>query len=587
MTKFTILMLASFDIIYNNKIMNFYERESTMKNFIIRLLSTVLPFIFVASSLFACSRKNDEFGKNKLSVSNFRIIRPDNASDKLREGIAAFRTVISDYTGLRPNVVTDYDSDMILKDEDTPPCEIIVGQTTRSASAKALESLEASKDKNEYSLGYDGKDIVIQGETDYAVMYAMREFLINYVIPANESGIFLINENEPFSKTGSISSKISVLGNLYTVETGIESVIQSVSTAGVNRWPTYGRVIELKHNENANGTLLATSQWSGNTFPIYCSKDEGKSWKLLSEVHEMLDTSVISNWQPEIYELPNAVGDMPEGTLLLAGCSHNKPDVTSTKICLWKSSDLGKTWEEISVLDVGFGSKEKNGVYEPFLICDEDGTLVCFYSDETEVHDVGGQRLVFKTSKDGINWSEKKYCVAPTQKYLRPGMVSVAKMGDNGYMIVYELLGDKTEGGPVCFKTSDSLTEWDYASVGTRLTSTGGDASGYTPYCACTPDGGEYGTVIAAGRRAGPTPSYNDQSKLFLSFDLGKTWHVMDNPLEYDYNQSSNANYAYSFGFSVGSDGTLYHINNVFPKNQAQKYKSADLQFVKIKITGF
>ena len=56
----------------------------------------------------------------------------------------------------------------------------------------------------------------------------------------------------------------------------------------------------------------------------------------------------------------------------------------------------------------------------------------------------------------------------------------------------------------------------------------------------------------------------------------------------YDYQEGFDGpNYAYSFGFSLASDGSIYHINNVFPKTEQQIYKSADLQFVKIKITGF
>ena len=346
-----------------------------------------------------------------------------------------------------------------------------------------------------------------------------------------------------------------------------------------NKWPTYGRVIELKHSGKKNGRLICTSQWAGKSFPVYLSLDGGRNWSLISEVKETVEPDLIGNWQPDIYELPCAVGDMPEGTLILGGCSHDDGTKTTTKISLWRSFNAGLTWEQFTEIDRGNGISD--GMYEPFMICDEDGSLVVFYSDETEVSSLGGQRLVFKVSKDGVNWSEKKYCVAPKSKALRPGMVSVAKMGDEGYLIVYEVIG--IQGGPVYYKTSKSLTEWDYASLGTKMKSTGGDITGCTPYCTWTPEGGSHGTVIACGRFG--DINYKEQSKLFLSSDLGKTWVALENPLKWDYHQSSNANYAYSLGFSVSADGSVYHIANCFPSDAEKKYIHSELTLCRFQIS--
>jgi len=540
----------------------------------------------LALSAFSCTTDGTQDTKPYVSASSFRIVRSDKSSEKLTAGIKTFRSKIQEYTGVKLDYVTDYTEANL--DGDTPVKEIIIGDTTRKASVDCLAALKDSSTKNEYMISYGGENIVITGESDDAVMCAMREFLYAYVIPSSNDGNFLINDN--INTISSISSKVSFLENLYMLETEYSSIVQSVSTSGANKWPTYGRVTELKHNGDKNGLLMATSQWSGGTFPIYTSVDGGKNWRLISQISEAFEENLVANWQPELYELPCDVGDMKEGTILLAGCSHDKDPVTVTKIYIWRSTDLGKTWEQFSLVDVGKGNKTKDGIYEPFLICDEDGTLVCFYSDETEVTDVQGQRLVFKTSKDGINWSEKQYCVAPADRSLRPGMVSIAKMGDNGYLMTFELLkGNTSTGGPVYCKFSKSLTEWDYKSVGTQIKTDDNVVTGFTPYCAWTPDGGEYGTVIAAGRCGGKgSTDKSIQSKLFLSFDLGESWITMDNPLKYDYvNGFGDTNYAYSFGFAVGSDGSIYHINNVFPKNEKQKYKSADLLFVAFKITEF
>lgn len=360
---------------------------------------------------------------------------------------------------------------------------------------------------------------------------------------------------------------------------GIESELISVVEGNGSKWPTYGRVIELKHNGKKNGRLIATSQWAGRSFPIYTSVDGGKTWGLMTEVSEQIEKELNGNWQPDIYELPCAVGDMPEGTLILGGCTHDNDMKKVTKISLWRSFNAGLSWEQFTEIDRGNGVDD--GMYEPYILCDEDGSLVVFYSDETEVSELHGQRLVFKVSKNGVDWSEKQYCVAPKSKALRPGMVSVAKMGDEGYLIVYEMIG--MPGGPVYYKTSKSLTKWNYESLGTKLTDKNREFTGCTPYCTWTPAGGPHGTVIACGRFG--DQNCRTQSKIFLSGDLGKTWTAVENPLKWDYLQSSGANYAYSFGFGVASDGSVFHIANCFPADEKQKYIHSALTFCRFKVS--
>ena len=137
-------------------------------------------------------------------------------------------------------------------------------------------------------------------------------------------------------------------------------------------------------------------------------------------------------------------------------------------------------------------------------------------------------------------------------------------------------------GGPVYYKTSDSLTNWDYQTKGKKLTGTGGEFTGCTPYCVWTPAGGPHGTVVACGRFG--SSSTRAQSKIFLSNDLGKTWRAIDNPLVWGYPNAEgyNPNYAYSLGFMVGTDGAVYHIANAFPDKETDRYKYTQLKMCKI-----
>ena len=175
------------------------------------------------------------------------------------------------------------------------------------------------------------------------------------------------------SSDGSMTMSVIAVSNVIGTE------------KGTGFWPTYGRIMKLEHSGEHNGELYATSQWAGRCFPVIRSTDDGSTWEVISEVYEQFSDDLIANWQPHVFELPCRVGEMPEGTLLLAGCSHDRvPEthkVSVTKMCIWRSYDLGKTWEEISVVDEAGGTVVNDGMYEPFLICDKDGSLVCFYSD--------------------------------------------------------------------------------------------------------------------------------------------------------------------------------------------------------------
>ncbi len=554
------------------------------------LILTTLPFFVSCSDGHSASSTGDttdapiitEATEPECDLSEYVIVRNVDAGKDHITATRNLRQLINEYAGVSLKIKTDEVN--AGEAPDNSLTEILIGNTNRDASVSALEKLNSDKNAD-YIIEIKGNKIVLNGKSEEAVYYAVKEFMRLFVISSDNKSV--INAREEVSLTGSLDKGTAVLDNGKCVKTLYTSVIHA-STESV-KWPTYERILQLQHNGENNGVLFATGQWAGRDYPIYRSDDDGKSWRLITTVSEQLKPSneYVASWQPHIYELPNQVGEMPEGTLLLAGCTRDNNVEKETLMCIWRSYDLGKTWEEFTVVDSGNGAKD--GMYEPFLICDEDGSLVCFYSDETEVSNVGGQRLVFKVSKDGVNWGEKQYCVAPANKALRPGMVTVAKMGEHGYVLCYEMIEEL--GGPVYVKTSDSLTDWDPLDKGTGVTGTNGEFTGCTPYCTWTPAGGEYGTIIAAGRFSRPDwyiadgdNKRGDGSKLFASFDLGKTWHAFENPLPYDYHLDSSANYAYSLGFFTGTDGSIYYVNNVFPDYRLNKYLYADMKMAKLKI---
>ncbi|MFD9193777.1 RICIN domain-containing protein [Streptomyces phaeochromogenes] len=163
------------------------------------------------------------------------------------------------------------------------------------------------------------------------------------------------------------------------------------------------------------------------TLPVYMSDDHGTSWKPLSEVKAPAYLSsdpkyakYTSNWtNPYLYTLPQDVGNLKQGTLLLAsvvsGDDHyykehkaadpnwtpsNDGDRKNMAIALYSSTDGGVSWKVLNVVATGGwqgGSagatgqniasanthKQVDPLWEPYLMVYK-GKLVCYYSDEND-----------------------------------------------------------------------------------------------------------------------------------------------------------------------------------------------------------
>ncbi|MDX3694407.1 RICIN domain-containing protein [Streptomyces europaeiscabiei] len=173
--------------------------------------------------------------------------------------------------------------------------------------------------------------------------------------------------------------------------------------------------------------VTATGSADGQTLPIHKSDDDGTTWQPLSEVKAPAYLSTdpryakyTSNWtNPFLYVLPERVGDLKAGTLLLASVvsgddqyykEHKAADPNWTPsndgdrgdmaIALYSSTDDGVTWQVVNVVATGGwqgGSagavgqniasankyKQVDPLWEPYLMV-RKGKLVCYYSDEND-----------------------------------------------------------------------------------------------------------------------------------------------------------------------------------------------------------
>lgn len=229
-------------------------------------------------------------------------------------------------------------------------------------------------------------------------------------------------------------------------------------------------VLYARAMQASNGKMYATWEWYSkgvSMFPIWESLDSGRTWKKVGDVKDT-HKGWGMRWQPQLYQLPQAIGNMPAGTLLAAG-QVLPYDRSKCEIAMYKSNDEGRTWTYVSTIAVGTQANPgSDPVWEPFLMV-VNNKLYCFYSDERDP--AYGQKLVHQSTTDGVKWSSVVNDVAITGQ--RPGMVVVTQMPNGNFLMVYEIIGV----GGAWFKTSSNIESWNPSDRGTAF-----DTKGSSPY---------------------------------------------------------------------------------------------------------
>ena len=262
----------------------------------------------------------------------------------------------------------------------------------------------------------------------------------------------------------------------------------------------YPRAIRLEHSGSSNGTLLATfEQYTSGTpvFPIYRSTDNGNSWTKLSNVADTQNGWGM-RWEPQLFELPTAMGNFPAGTLLIAGDSV-PANRSATKIDMYASTDHGATWTFVSNIATGGQATASNGftpVWEPFFLMN-GSRLVVYYSDQRDP--AHGQKLVHQVSTDGVNWGPVVDDVAVSTYSARPGMATVAQLPNGNYVMTYEY-GGAPEGNFAVYYKISSDPEAFGSATGIPLRTTDGNVPCCNPVVSWLPTGGANGTLVVSAQ---------------------------------------------------------------------------------------
>lgn len=336
---------------------------------------------------------------------------------------------------------------------------------------------------------------------------------------------------------------------------------------------TYARILTLRHNGDANGTLLATCDlttlFDGHqVYPIFTSTDQGVTWERISDMWDST-TGFTRQMNPFLFELPQQMGDLEEGTLLLAG--NLKPaDESTTNIMIFYSTDRGVTWTHLSNVDSGGPAiydkspeSTTTAVWEPYLAISANGDLVCYYSDERQKDNGILQAQVQRISTDGgRTWGELQNVVGIPNRNDRPGMITMANLPNGVRLATYEVVNRpsvEVDGAQVYFKTSPDGVTWDSEDLGTPILLKDGRGIGSSPYVIWVDDGTENGMVVVGSKWALDENGYLMQGQnFFVNRNLGEGyWERLPMAVVFD----SIDDNAYLTGLSMSMETDI--ANNV------------------------
>lgn len=331
-------------------------------------------------------------------------------------------------------------------------------------------------------------------------------------------------------------------------------VLYNPGANGTAPGDSYTRVIRLAHQADAtaNGRLLSTFEFfAAPQFPIYESRDDGRSWTAspISTVSEVQPGFRMA-WQPDLFELPQAVGNLPAGAILVAGTSL-ADNPFRQRLQLYVSLDQGHTWafrSTIAESDPGL----PGGLWEPNVQLSADGRVVVYYSSEQHSGQGFNQLLAHRVSPDGgQTWGGEFFDVAVPGGAMRPGMAVVKRLPSGTYLMSFEYVGSGP-GNPAHVKRSADGLDWgNPADPGAIIGAAHGAYIGATPYITWVPAGGPAGMVVASAQNSLGS-KYPGPRLLFNTSDGVGPWEEMGPPVMW---KGGNDHAGWSQGMIATADG--------------------------------
>ncbi|MGV8968404.1 MAG: sialidase family protein [Cellulomonas sp.] len=316
----------------------------------------------------------------------------------------------------------------------------------------------------------------------------------------------------------------------------------------------YPRIIRLNESADTSrrGDLLVMYSVNDTGVRTHSvvkrSTDQGATWSTLSTIYS--PTPGWGLYFGSMYELPQATGGLPAGTIVAAANAWDNTNWANQEVQTFVSTDYGATWASRGncVTKSGAPNEISTGLWEPEIIVNSDGKLACHFSDERLRSSGFSQKLVMVTSSDGgATWGNPVDTVAVGDSVSRPGMPVVRKLPNGSYALAYELcrdsVGNADQTCRVYLKISADGASWGSpTSLGTLVQTADGRQLLHTPALAWSPAGGPNGTLIMSGQRVvtgadGPTTVVKPESGrvVLVNTHLGTgVWEAVSAPVTID-----------------------------------------------------
>ncbi|WP_301002458.1 RICIN domain-containing protein [Capsulimonas corticalis] len=326
----------------------------------------------------------------------------------------------------------------------------------------------------------------------------------------------------------------------------------------------YGRSIQLQHSGAWNGTILSTFEhWHYGAGAQPCiirqSTDEGRSWTTLANVFDPQGSDTI--WQPALFEMPQQMGNYPAGTLVLVFDAVEPGNPNLSELKLFHSTDHGASWTYSNTFEVG--RNDQHGVWEPALVMDGLGRLVCYFSDERQAPNYSQFLNAIPSTDGGDHWGAEFPVVYHQGSNVRPGMATVVKLPNGQYMLAYENGGD--QGYTIWCKTSPDGINWgNVADYGSQISTPDGRYPTGSPQMVWDPLGGPNGTLVLdaqVGHVAGGGIGMENNQILYTSTNLGQgQWNWMPTPFWASAPNDPDATTNYSPNLMLSGDGRTVRV---------------------------
>jgi hypothetical protein len=180
-----------------------------------------------------------------------------------------------------------------------------------------------------------------------------------------------------------------------------------------------------------------------------------------------------------LFEMPQTVGSLAAGTLLYG---NTYLQGSQKAIEIYTSTDAGVTWNYLDTPIIGGNSSQ--GLWEPEFEVANDGSLVIFWSDETDP--CCSQKLAQMRTYNGSYWQDRQNTVASPNNSDRPGMAGATKLSAGTYFMTYEDCGPAA--CTVYYRTStDGWNRGASSNMGTKLQTPAGQYFEHSPTNAWSP----------------------------------------------------------------------------------------------------